>query len=83
MFSGYTPGRFYDEMFEASGVPRPHYASLHSLLEGMTPADFDARRDLAELALVNQGITFTVYGDEQGIEKPFPLDLVPRILPAS
>jgi uncharacterized circularly permuted ATP-grasp superfamily protein len=38
---------------------------------------------LADITLVNQGITFTVYGDGQGVEKPFPVDLVPRIVPAN
>ena len=37
---------------------------------------------MVDLTLVNQGITFTVYGDTKGVEKPFPVDLVPRILPA-
>ena len=38
--------------------------------------------ELADLTLITQGITFTVYGDAQGIEKPFPVDLIPRVLPA-
>jgi uncharacterized circularly permuted ATP-grasp superfamily protein/uncharacterized alpha-E superfamily protein len=82
LFAGYDTGSFYDEMFAPEGSPRTHCARICDILDGMSAAEFNARRDLADITLVNQGITFTVYGDEQGIEKPFPLDLVPRILPA-
>ena len=37
---------------------------------------------MADLAFLNQGITFTVYSDNQGTERIFPFDLVPRIIPA-
>ena len=81
-FDGYECGAFYDEMFESAGVPRPHYAPLLRALEGMGASDFRARQELIDRILVNQGITFTVYGDVAGIEKPFPVDLLPRIIPA-
>jgi uncharacterized circularly permuted ATP-grasp superfamily protein len=82
LFTGYDPGGFFDEMFERDGQVRPHYHRLFAHLDGMTRGDFLARRELADLTLMNQGITFTVYGDERGVEKPFPVDLVPRIVPA-
>lgn len=81
LFHGYEPGEFFDEMF-AGPAPRPHYERLYRTLDRMTAAEFRARGELADLTMVNQGITFTVYGDTQGIEKPFPVDLVPRIVPA-
>ena len=81
-FAGYACGAFYDEMFEAPGVPRPHYARLMRSLKGMDAADFRDRQALMDRILVNQGITFTVYGDVAGVEKPFPVDLLPRIIPA-
>jgi uncharacterized circularly permuted ATP-grasp superfamily protein len=37
---------------------------------------------MADVSFRNQGITFTVYGDARGVEKTFPFDLVPRIIPA-
>ncbi len=81
-FSGYENGPFYDEMFDGS-APRPHYSRLFGTLADMTAREFRARQEQADRILVNQGITFTVYGDAQGIEKPFPVDLVPRIIPGS
>jgi len=81
LFSGYDTGRFFDEMFDSKG-PRPHYANLLRTLGNLTAQEFRARCELADLTLVNQGITFTVYGDNKGVEKPFPIDLVPRVMPA-
>ncbi len=81
LFAGYDLEGFFDEMFDANG-PRPHYAALHRTLGNLSAAEFRARCELADITLVNQGITFTVYGDERGVEKPFPVDLVPRVIPA-
>lgn len=81
LFEGYDIGAFYDEMFDADG-PRPHYVNLHRTLGNLSAAEFRARCELADLTLINQGITFTVYGDNKGVEKPFPIDLVPRIITA-
>jgi uncharacterized circularly permuted ATP-grasp superfamily protein len=81
LFEGYQTDGFFDEMFHVDGPPRPHYSALHRSLSEMSAEEFKARCDLADLTLVTQGITFTVYGDEQGVEKPFPVDLVPRIVP--
>jgi uncharacterized circularly permuted ATP-grasp superfamily protein len=68
-------------MFLPDGTPRPHCQGLVRALEGLTAQDYLERHQIADLALINQGITFTVYGDSQGIEKPFPVDLVPRVIP--
>ena len=81
-FGGYQCGAFFDEMFEEGGTPRPHYERLLHSLGGMSAGQFRTRQELIDRILVNQGITFTVYGDVAGIEKPFPVDLLPRIIPA-
>jgi uncharacterized circularly permuted ATP-grasp superfamily protein len=83
LFAQYDTGGFFDEMFEADGTARPHYRNLFKTLNNMSSAEFRARCELADITLMNQGITFTVYGDEQGIEKPFPVDLIPRIIPSN
>ncbi len=83
LFAGYDPGPFYDEMFEASGQPRSHYAPLFERFSLMQPAQFEEFRHLADLAFLIQGITFTVYSDGRGTERLFPFDLIPRILPHS
>ncbi len=80
LFDHYTLDGFYDEMFESAGVPRPHYRSLHATLESLSARDFLQRAQMAEMSMLNQGVTFTVYGDDQGLEKTMPVDLVPRII---
>jgi uncharacterized circularly permuted ATP-grasp superfamily protein len=67
----------YDELFTADG-PRPEFARLAAPLDGYTHADFARSQQLAELALLNQGVTFSVYSDSRGTEKVFPFCLVPR-----
>jgi len=83
LFSGYTAGPFYDEMFASPARARPHYARLFARIGGMAPAQFAERRKLADLSFLLQGITFTVYSDGRGTERLFPFDLIPRILPQS
>ena len=73
---------FYDEMFASPDEVRPHYRVLHDYLQTLSPADFAVRR-LADTTFLNQGITFTVYGEEAGVERIFPFDLIPRIIPAA
>ena len=47
------------------------------------PAQFEERRQHADLSFLLQGITFTVYSDGRGTERLFPFDLIPRIIPNS
>lgn len=78
----YDPGSFFDEMFEANGTPRPHYAKLAEAFGGLSEEDFQTRREAVDLAFLQQGITFTVYGNDESTEKIFPFDMVPRIITA-
>ena len=80
LFDQYALDGFYDEMFARPGTPRAHYKSLHAALSALSASEFRARAHMAEQSMLNQGVTFTVYSDEQGLEKTFPVDLVPRIL---
>ena len=83
--SNYRPYEgFVDELFSAPGVPREQAADLVSTLDSMgrlTLVDLGRRRD--EI-FRQQGITFAITGpDGAGVQdRPFPLDLVPRIIPA-
>src|SRR6184192_1061822 len=81
-FSGYDVGDFFDEMFAAPGVVRPHYSKLFERFKQMERSEFERKRDLAASTFLSQGVTFTVYNDDQGTERIFPFDLVPRIIPA-
>ena len=72
----------YDEAFDRTATPRQHYRGLVTTLESFTHTEIDRRERLQKISLVDQGITFTVYGEKEGIERIFPFDFVPRIIPA-
>src|SRR2546426_11660766 len=74
--------RAFDEAFDKTGAPRQHYRPLVSILESFTQDEIERRERLQKLALVDQGITFTVYGEKEGLERIFPFDFVPRIVTA-
>ena len=65
-----------------AAVPRAHCRALAAELEAASPEDLALRQVEADRAFLTQGITFTVYGDEQGTERIFPFDLLPRIITA-
>jgi uncharacterized circularly permuted ATP-grasp superfamily protein len=79
-FSNYTLNDSFDEMLDDQGKPRPHYRELfHRLLEMPTEMLYE-RQKAANTAFLNQGITFAVYGNEEGAERIWPYDLLPRII---
>ncbi len=68
------------ETFEQR-APRPHYGALVRRLEAMSSNDLAQRARLTAAIFRNLGITFAVYGDEDGAERTWPMDLIPRIIP--
>ena len=80
-FRNYQLDSAYDEMFEGPGVPRPHYQALFQTLLGLPPEEMRKSQQAADLSFLHQGITFTVYGNDEGTERVFPNDLLPRIIP--
>ena len=79
-FSLYTLGAAFDEILDSSGQPRPHYLELYHRLLEMPQEMLLQRQQAANTAFLNQGITFTVYGDGEGTERIWPYDLLPRII---
>ncbi|HEY3742039.1 MAG TPA: circularly permuted type 2 ATP-grasp protein [Bryobacteraceae bacterium] len=67
-------------MFDSAGQVRPHYQALFDTLQSMPAEQLRRRKQIADLSFLHQGITFTVYGREEGIERIFPNDLLPRII---
>ena len=80
LFGSYWLDDAYDEMFAAEGTPRAAYAELNQRLLQMHDQELHGRQAAADLAFLNQGITFTVYGAEEGVERIWPYDLLPRII---
>ncbi|MFM7110780.1 MAG: circularly permuted type 2 ATP-grasp protein, partial [Planctomycetota bacterium] len=80
-FDGYQP-RGWDEVVSDGGAIRPHYQDIAHRLSDLNPADVERRHRLADLTMRQQGITFTVYGRDQGVERIMPFDPMPRVVPA-
>src|SRR4051794_18064390 len=71
-----------DEMFEKPACPRPHYLPLWQQLQQLHSDELRRRHRVADLVMRQQGITFTVYGRGQGVERIMPFDPIPRLVPA-
>ena len=82
-FDNYEVGNFFDEMFSKEGSARPSARPLARAIASLPPGELENRQRAAERALLQMGITFNVYGEEAGVEKIFPFDLLPRIVPAT
>ncbi len=84
---GLTRGSYqdaFDEMFAdpANLLPQAYCRTLFERLDTFTFEEFTRRVNVADAMLMNQGVTFTVYGDAKGTERTIPVDLIPRIVPA-
>ena len=79
VFDQYAMADAWDEMFDRPGEPRPAYQSLFASLQPLSVADLRSRADQLGRVFTDRGVTFAYAGEE----RPFPLDLIPRILDAA
>ncbi|MFZ1955996.1 MAG: circularly permuted type 2 ATP-grasp protein, partial [Desulfobacterales bacterium] len=82
-FETYDPGDYYDELIAADGHPRPGAQLLVDKIMSLPPGELALRQKAAEALLLKMGITFNVYGRDEGTEKIFPFDIIPRIVSGS
>jgi len=74
----------FDEIFDEAGFPREDAAALAIELERLGPERLLAAGRLRDAIFMQQGITFDATGNDGAVhDRPFPLDLVPRIIPAA
>jgi uncharacterized circularly permuted ATP-grasp superfamily protein len=73
----------FDEMFRGPSSLHQHYQPLLDHFSALPSQEIQRRKQAADLSFLNQGITFTVYGREEGTERIFPYDLLPRIITAA
>jgi uncharacterized circularly permuted ATP-grasp superfamily protein len=79
-FSSYQTEGFYDELFDENNHPRPGAQLLVKKIESLAQENLLTKQQAAEIMLLQLGITFAVYGNEEGSEKIFPFDVLPRIV---
>jgi uncharacterized circularly permuted ATP-grasp superfamily protein len=82
LFGDYPLDQAYDEMREAHGGLRAPYRALAETLASLPSDELQRRKQSADLSFLTQGITFTVYGRDEGTERIFPYDLLPRLITA-
>ena len=75
-------GPAYDEVVDGSGSIRPHYRGLAADLEGLGVDELQRRWETGRRFIHEQGVTYNVYDDPQGIERPWELDHLPLLISA-
>ena len=80
-WKSYHPGNFYDEIISSPGYARRHAQALVSYLRSLNHAELLEKKRAAELAIKTMGISFTVYSDAGNIDREWPFDIIPRIIP--
>ena len=76
----YSSGEFYDELIGAGGRPRVAARALWKYLKSLDPDELAERKAACEVASMVAGITFRVYFEDTGVDRPMPFDLIPRII---
>jgi uncharacterized circularly permuted ATP-grasp superfamily protein len=78
VFDDYELGAAWDEMVARDGSVRSAYAAVHESLQRSGAADLRSGQDALARTYLNQGVTFDVGGEE----RPFPTDILPRVIDA-
>ena len=73
----------FDEMFEEDGRPRAHWATLLHALAAESPDVMRQRVEAVERQVHENGVTYNIYADPKGMQRPWDLDALPFILPAA
>jgi uncharacterized circularly permuted ATP-grasp superfamily protein len=79
----YQHNTAYDELIGPGGEPRPAAKPLFDYLASLKPGVLEAKREAVNATIMTMGITFTVYSDGTNIDRAWPFDIIPRIMPRS
>ncbi|MGQ0626302.1 MAG: circularly permuted type 2 ATP-grasp protein, partial [Sporichthyaceae bacterium] len=78
LFQDYPLGKAWDEMFDAGARPRAAAEAVYDVVRSLPGLDLRARADALALSFLDRGVTFALGGED----RPWPLDIVPRIITA-
>lgn len=76
------PGHRYDEMLDEDGRVREHWRNLFIHLDGVAPETMRQRLEFVDRRIQENGVTYNIYADSQGQDRPWVLDPLPLIIPA-
>ena len=80
-----TPLRYgaaYDELSADGVTPRPHWARIMKSFRAIGPEELGRRWQHAERRIRENGITYNIYSDPLGANRPWKIDIVPFLIPA-
>ncbi|SFB79021.1 Uncharacterized conserved protein, circularly permuted ATPgrasp superfamily [Marinospirillum celere] len=80
-WKNYSSQGFYDELIQAPNVPHPAARELCNYLAQLDASDLRQHQLAAEVAIQVMGITFTVYSEGTQIDRAWPFDILPRVIP--
>jgi uncharacterized circularly permuted ATP-grasp superfamily protein len=80
LWDNYQADKAYDEMLDPQGNARALCASLGQYLQTLDSDALKGRRNAADAAILEMGITFTVYSDKGNIDRAWPFDIIPRLI---
>ena len=81
-WAAYDAGAFHDELIGPEGQPRAAAGTLAAHLAALSGRMLKSRQEAADRAIMEMGITFTVYSEGENIDRAWPFDIIPRIIPA-
>ena len=76
----YPADQAFDELIDSQGTVRSYGQSLAQVLSALSMQDLRERQKAAESAIIETGITFTVYSEGENIDRAWPYDIIPRII---
>src|SRR5688572_10413285 len=80
---GYAPpagDSAYDETLDETGALRPHWQMFVSSMDDLGQSEIRRRWQHAQRLIHENGVTYNVYGDPQGMDRPWSLDALPILL---
>ncbi len=83
-WGSYKVKGLYDELIRVAGKPRPSSAALCQYLRDLSDKEIEEYKSASDMAIQVMGVTFTVYTEEEGsIDRAWPFDIIPRVIPRS
>ena len=76
------PNGAYHELLDAKGNVRPHWRRLYEQLARSRPEHLAQREAMLARQIQENGVTYNVYADPDGADRPWELDLLPNLIPA-
>ena len=72
----------YDELLGADGLTRPHWKALWQAIPGLSAETLEAKRQALERQIHDNGVTYNVYADAQGMQRTWSVNLLPLMIEA-